>query len=310
MLASLPAETVHIAFEAGPYRMQMGLRALDPAELVEIDDRYPAELAERRQLLADRHAEVFSSLAGSEAACGEVLERLATLLPARFPDWFSRDGATLRNHLTGEAWNLAAPSLHPLEIAGRLVQEDFCIVQPGADGPILTAAVLCFPTRWRLAEKIGKPLADVHGPVPIYPQRLAAPVDRLMGRLAPGKLAARINWALVDDAALFQPVRRSPVAADASITPDNVGARVFLRAERQTLSTLPASGAVLFSIHVHVYPLAHIAADPSLAAQLAAAVRELPEPIRHYKRLHGYQTALLRYLDARAAAVEIGRNVA
>jgi Haem-dependent oxidative N-demethylase, alpha subunit-like len=299
-MRKLPPQAVHVAFEPGPYRMQMGLTAVPPDEFVEIDATYPAEMAERRHLLATRHAEVFSALPGSEPACAEVLARLAGLLPARFPEWFARDGRVLHNHLTGEAWNLADPGLHPLELAGRLVAEDLCILQPGANGPVLTAAVLCFPTRWLLSDKIGQPLASVHGPVPIYPERLAAPVDRLLGRLVPGKLVQRLNWSLLDDPSLFQPVRRSPVEADATITPGNAGDRLYLRTERQTLSALPASGAVLFGIRVHVCPLSRIAAAPAIAARLAEAVRALPPEIRHYKRLHGFEAALLRYLDARA----------
>jgi dimethylamine monooxygenase subunit A len=314
MTPPLPAETVHIAFEPGPYRMQMGLVAQDPFDLIEIDEHYPAEMAERRRLLAERHHDVFAAEPGSEAACAEVLERLAEVLPARFPDWFAREGDLLHNRLTGETWELSALPLPPLEVAARLVQEDLCVLQPGQDGPtggpVLTAAALCFPTRWRLWDKVGKPLMAVHAPVPIYPDRLGRPVDRLLGKLVPGKLVQRLNWSLLDDPALFQPVRLSPVEADATITPQNAGARVYLRSERQTLSALPNSGAVLFTIRVHVYPLARIAAQPALAGQLAAAVRALPDEIRHYKRLHGFEAALLAYLDAQAEGADAGRAVA
>jgi len=310
MLPPPPPETIHIAFDDGPYRMQMGLVAQDPRDLIEIDEHYPAQMAERRRLLAERHGEVFAALPGSQAACAEVLEQLAALLPARFPHWFARDGAILRNHLTGERWDLDAPGPHPLELAARLVQEDLCIVQPGPDGPIFVAAALCFPTRWRLHEKIGKPLAEVHAPVPIYPERLANPVDRLMGRLAPGKVAQRLNWSLLDDPTLFQPVRLSPREADARITAANAGDLVFLRSERQTLSALPNSGAVLFGIHIHVYPVARLAASPSVAARLAEAIRALPQDIRHHKRLSGFEAALLGYLDARANGLEHGSAVA
>lgn len=298
-------QALHIAFEAAPYRMAMGLIAQDPAELVELDEHYAAEMAERRVLLAERHGEVFDALPGSEAACAEVLARLVDLLPRRFPDWFALSGGVLDNRLTGERWNLADPGMHPLELAGRLVQEDFCLLQPGPSGPVLTAAILCFPSRWRLADKIGKPLADVHGPVPIYPERLANPVDRFIGQLRPGKLVQRLNWSLNDDPALFQPVRRFRDDADVAFTPDNAASRVWLRTERQTLSALPESGAVLFSIHTHVYPVSRIAERPGLAAQLAAAVRALPDPIRHYKCLEGFESALLAYLDRRAAALDI-----
>ena len=47
------------------------------------------------------------------------------------------------------------------------------------------------PSRWRLHEKLGKPLALVHGPVPFYGERLATPVDRFMARGKPGQIASR-----------------------------------------------------------------------------------------------------------------------
>ena len=159
----------------------------------------------------------------------------------------------LRNHLTGEAWGTGP--VDPLELAGRLVQEDLCLIQLDGDGPIFTAATLCFPSRWRLMEKIGKPLSAVHGPVPLYADRLGRPVDRFMRHLKPGHIASRLNWSLLDDPALFQPGGKWRIEGGSDITAENAGDRVFLRVERQTLRRLPVSGAVLFGIRVHVYPL-------------------------------------------------------
>jgi hypothetical protein len=298
----LPPQTVHLPFESGPYRMAMGLVAQDPAaDLVEIDEHYPAEMAERRHLLATRRDDVFAAIPGSDAASAECLAELIKFLPARYPDWFSHDGEVLRNQLTAERWNLSDPGVHPLELAGRLVQEDLCLMRPDAEGPVLIAAILCFPSRWVLGQKIGRRLADVHGPVPLFADRLARPVDRFINQLRPGKLVQRLNWGLLDDPALFQPVRRFRDDADPAFTPDNVAARISLRVERQTLSLLPDSGAVLFGIHVHVYPLARIAARPDVAARLAEAIRALPDPVRHYKGMTAFEAATLAYLDRRAA---------
>jgi hypothetical protein len=290
----LPPGIVLTPFEPGPWRSQLGLRARDPAGLIDIDALYPAQLARRRALLAERHAEVFGALPDSEAARAEVLALLGALLPARFPRWFSRDGTHLHNHLTGETWNLADPGIDRLEAAGRLVQEDLCVIAPGPDGPVLAAAVLCFPTRWRLADKLGRPLAAVHAPVPCYAARLARPVDRLIGRLRPGRMVERVNWSLLDDPALFQPA----AATAPPITAANAGEALFLRTERQTLSALPG-GAVLFAIRVRVHALARVCARPAEAARLAAAVRALPEEMHHYKNIMPFRAALLDWLDAR-----------
>lgn len=294
----LPPETIHLPFEAGPFRMAMGLVSCPPSELIELDDRYAAEMAERRLLLAERHGEVFAACPGSEGARGEVLDLLAAHLPARYPAWFRREGDGLLNLLTGDAWDLSALPCDPLELAGRLVQEDLCLIRPDADGPVLEAAVLCAPSRWRLTEKIGRPLLAIHAPVPFYAERLGAPVDRFMRHLRSGRVAMRLNWSVVDDPALFQQGGKHRTDRDPSITEANAGQRLHLRVERQTLSRLPLSGAVLFTIRVHSYPLARIAALLGAAAGLAEAVRALPPEMGAYKSLPAFREALLAYLDA------------
>jgi hypothetical protein len=302
MIPSPPPEALHLAFEPGPFRMAMGLIALPESELIELDDRYVDEMAQRRTLLVEQHEEVFAAVPCSHAARQDVLDRLAEFLPVRFPAWFIREGALLRNRLTGENWDLSALPADPLAIAAQLVQEDLCIVQPDAEGNILlTAGVVCFPSRWRLTEKIGRPLPLVHEHVPFYGDKLARPVDRFMTMVRPGKLAMRLNWSLLENPALFQLGGKFREDHNAAITAENAGEQVFVRVERQTLSKLPTDGAVLFTIRVHVYPLARIVERAEIAARLADAVRALPQETSHYKSLPRFRAALLDYLDRRAA---------
>jgi hypothetical protein len=301
MMRLPPPETIYLPFETGPYRMAMGLVALPAAEWIELDTRYVDEMAERRRLLAECHDDVFAVLPEAEDAGREVLQRLVAYLTTQFPQWFATQGDTLTNHLTGETWNLAEPPCHPLELAGRLVQEDLCIIQTEGDAPPrFTAAILCFPSRWRLHEKIGRPLSAVHGPVPHYAERLATPVDRFMAKVKPGHIASRLNWSVLDDPAMYQPTGKWRETTNTAVTADNAGERLYLRVERQTLTRLPRSGAVLFGIRVHSYPLATAITTPVAAARLAEAVRALPEATVRYKSLKSFGPALLAWLDARS----------
>lgn len=295
MTPPLPPEALYLPFEPA-FRMQLGLTSVAPDELIEIDDRYPAEMAERRGLLASRHADVFAACPGTDAARAETLDRIAALLPARFPGWFTRTGACLVNHLTHEEWDLARPPCDALELAGRLVQEDLCLIDPSGPAPVLVAAILCAPSRWRLSEKIGRPLADVHAPVPLYADTLSAPVDRLMRHLR-DKPVLRMNWSIVDDPALFQQGGKHRTGADPTITPANALQRLYLRTERQTLSRLPG-GMILFTIRVHSYGLARVAADPAVGARLAQAVRAMPASMAAYKSVPAFRDALLAALPA------------
>lgn len=299
----LPREVVHLPFEPGPFRMAMGLTGRPMAELIELDDKYLAEMAQRRQLLERHHGEVFAALPETEAARRESLSLVAHALASRFGQWFSREGDSFHNRLTGERWNLAAPVCDPLEVAGRLVQEDLCVLHLREGEPVLVAGLVCFPSGWRLRDKLGLKLTAVHMPVPLYEEKLAGAVDRLMSRLKPGRLAVRLNWGVVVGGEL----RRSrPATVHAEVSASNTGEQLFLRVERQTLSALPISGAVLFGIRVHCYPLCSITTRPEIAAKLSAAVRALPHSMRRYKEIAPFEKTLLAYLDSRSGVLAIG----
>jgi hypothetical protein len=293
----LPPQIVHLPFEPGPYRMAMDLVTVAEPEWFEFDDHYLSEMAEKRRLLTTVRDDVFAAIPRSAAARAEALDLILTALTTHHPEWFSRDGTSLHNHLTGETWS--HHQIDPLDLAGRLVQEDLCLIQNDDTGPVFTAATLCFPSRWRLLDKIGKPLASVHGPVPFYAERLARPVDRFMRHVRSGHIASRLNWSLLDDPALFQPGGKFRTDPSTAIAATNAGVRVFLRVERQTLRRLPATEAILFGIRVHVYRLDRVIDSAPGAAALAAAIHALPPEIQHYKSLLPFRNALLEWLDNR-----------
>jgi len=283
--------------------MALGLVAIPEASWIEIDSEYIPHVTERRRLLAERRADIIAAIPGSEAAQSELLAVLANHLTRHHPDWFHANGAWLDNRLTGERHNLA--DADSLDAAGRLVQEDFCLLQEEAGGLSLIAAVLCFPGRWRLADKIGRRLDAIHGPVPFYPERLARPVDRFLTLLKTGRLAKRFTWSVIDDAALFQPTGHGATSSNAGVTPGNAGDTLVLRVERQTFRRLPQSGAIVFGIRTHVTPLDRVTARPGEAARLREAILAFPPEMGRYKSLLPFRPALLAYLEQRAREVDL-----
>lgn len=293
MTPPLPEPPLYLPFEPGPYRASMGLVAQSPDALIHIDARYPDQLSHRRALLAEHGSEVAAAAPRAEAACRELRDHLFAYLPGRYPQHFTLAGAILRNHLTGDAW---PDDAEPLRAAALLVQEDLCLLALRDGVPILIAGTLCFTPGWRLLDKLGLPLADVHGPVPFFADRLARPVDRFLRHLRDGKLVERHNWGLHADGALFRPSRHRD-GPDPSITPENAIDRLFLRVERQTLSTLPETGAVLFGIGTHVTALRAVVQVEGAAARLREAVAALPEEMAQYKGILPFRDALVAALD-------------
>lgn len=269
-----------MVFLDGPWRMAMGLRPLAPADWLWRDERAEAELALRRTLIAERPEEVIACRPGMEPACGELL--------ALVEEHLGRDHglALAPSGLTGEA---------ALGRLGTLAQEDFCLLAAGDDGAYrLRAGVLCFPLHWTLRGKLDLPLRAIHGPVPGFAEKLAAPADRFMAALTAERPVWRANWSLVEHPDLPAAAKRKPVPG---LTSANAGQRLWLRVERQTLRRLSASRAIVFTIRSFVRPLGEVARVPGVAAAIAARLREMEPGMAAYKGLPLLGEAVLPWLD-------------
>lgn len=298
----LPESPEYLPFAPGPFRLQMGVKPLELATWIEIDRHYPAEWARKRDLLGEHRDEIAVALPASQPAADEAQSLLWEHLVRHFPRCFSGAGHAWRNDLTGETGSFAVPSCPPLEQAARWVQEDLCVMEPGPDGYRLTAAVVAFPSRWRVREKLGQSLRGIHEPVFLYPEQLAAGVDRFFDLLTAARPVWRVNWNVHETPELFQLAGTGRTEPDPTITPANAGARLWLRLERQTLRRLPATGAVLFTIRTYVRPIADFRARPAVARDLAGAIRAMPPETVAYKSLGIFRDALLAWLDAAADA--------
>ena len=249
---------------------QIGLRPLDPAEWIDVDGTLAAQLAEKNRVLETHPAETFAAEPGTEDAQRELLNLLADHLPHRFPEVYRRDGDCIAIRPSGDKIDLGA-DLPPLLTAARLVAEDLVILRKGEAGWRLVAAALAFPSSWVLAEKFGRPMHEIHGPVPGFGAgtRSAQLIERMFDNMRAETPMIRWNWSLYGDDRLYHPEVSGPdirrFGADM--------ANIFLRVERQTLRRLPLGGDIVFTIRIHVDPLAALEAQPE-AGRIATALAE------------------------------------
>lgn len=206
-----------------------------------VDEAYAAQLAEKARLIAARRADVIAVLPGAEAATEELLEVVLAEVGG-LPGFTVTEKAVLRP----DGVEVTVNRGDPLLTLSRLVQEDFCIHQKRGDEHVLTAALLCFPAAWTLAEKIGRPLSAIHRPVARYDADIAARVQRMFDMVRADRPLWRANLLRYDDPALFQPHTEAhprPVGR-----PDSP----YHRSERQVIRRLPRTDAVVFSIHTTI----------------------------------------------------------
>ena len=215
-----------------------GILPLDQSEWLLVDEAYAGQMALRDALIAERRDEVLrldpAALDAAEDLLDAVLGAI-TELP----------GFTIGTDNVRRPDGVTVPidRADPLATAGRLVQEDLCVLQQIGDEHVLTGAVLCFPASWMLSEKFMRPLIGIHEPISSYDVDIARRVQRLFDAIRPGRPLWRANMHLWNEATLFAP------RAEADQRPDEPYPAPFIRSERQCLVRLPRTSAVVFSIH-------------------------------------------------------------
>jgi dimethylamine monooxygenase subunit A len=283
------------AFDGHPHRPRLGLRPLDPARWTEPPPGpgLVGELQRRRDVLGAHPAEAYAEGPGAAPAAAELLERLrAHLLGDHGGRYRAIDGARIE---VDGGFRVDVTSGPPLAVAARLSAVDWCLVAP-TDPPRLAAGAVCSPNRWRLADKLGLPLAGVHRPVPGYAPALGGPVDRILGPSGRAVPVWRRNWSMLGDPALWQP---DPTPADPQV-PEGV----WVRSERQTLVPLPATGWWAFGIETAVAPLTDLTDRPVTAALVLATVAGLDPATAGYKELDAWLPRLLAWLGACCGSAE------
>lgn len=296
----MSARPAHTPYDGSAKPFTIGLRPLDLHDWMEIDDRLTDYLAQKEALIASRPNVVFRAAPSSLEAQEETLRLIAEHLPQRYPDSYIREGSVIRILSSGKTVELDGEE-PPLLTAGRLVQEDLVLMTrpEDAQGWVLGAASLCFPSSWSLEEKFGQTMEHIHGAIPGFGPgtRNALLIDRMFGNLRPELPVQRVNWSLDSEEDLHHPKAKTDRVRLPFLDPgfDNT----FIRVERQTLRRLPETGAVLFTIKVYVDPVAALlrhGKGAELAEGLAGQIAALDEAQLTYKGMAGRREALVGLL--------------
>ena len=273
----------------------IGMSLLDLQDWIEADEHLPRYLTEKERLIIEDKDQVFREEPDTREAQAEVLTLLSEHLLARFPDIYRRDGPAME--IVPHRRKIGLDSLDaPLLTAARLVQEDLVLMRRGEDGWRFAAGAVAFPSSWSLDTKFGKTLDGLHIPVPGYDEFLAGRVARIFDNLKADQPVQRFGWSFYADDDLAHPAPRP--------RPEGwpgEGLGVFVRLERQTLRRLPVSGDILFTIRIHIDPLAVLKEHPEgarLAAAMLGDLEGLNEPQLRYRSLLDSRDAIVAELRA------------
>lgn len=215
----------------------------------------------------------FATVPGSLPLCEEVAHWVADTAP----------------------WVQAHAGRHPLEDVGLQIQEDLAVMADAPGFP-LVAGLVCLPSGWSVRDKLGLTMGATHSPVPGFATHMQEKTERLFASMPPLRPVYRRNWALSPAgrlAAFPDRIRRIALDRDA-IDAANAGRRCRLRVEYQTLTRMPQTGAIVFTILTLQCQLETL--NPEQKGLLAGVLDTCPEDTLRYKGLKGFHAPVLEYL--------------
>ena len=292
---------VHTPYDGSARLFTIGLGPLDPARWIEPDDEIERYLREKDRLIANHRDAVFVEEEETRQAQREVLDLLSAHLVEYHANRYGRAGSVVT---FGNRTVALDAKEAPLVTAGALVQEDLVLMRRDDSGWRLAAGYVAFPSSWKLTEKFGRRMEDIHAPVPDFGAgtRNALLINRMFDNLKIEQPVFRFNWSINPDADLHYPASKAHGALPEghALSLDTT----FARVERQTLRKLPASGDILFTIRIYTDPLAAVRTLPDaarVAAVFAEQLEALTLPQAAYKGLAEKRAALVAELRAVAA---------
>ncbi|NDF67434.1 MAG: DUF3445 domain-containing protein, partial [Actinobacteria bacterium] len=145
------------------FRHRLGTFPVEISNWLLRDAEFDLTVQLKKKLLATRRSEVVGLQPGGD----EVAQEAAQLVS----QWAGVELATF--------------GIDALVEASLLVADDLAVLQPvksqdGSEKLLLNAAVVCCPSRWMLAEKMGHDMFTVHAPVAKYAER-----SRAIGNVMP-----------------------------------------------------------------------------------------------------------------------------
>lgn len=276
-------------------------------KLIDVDEHFVAEMQDRAKVLKEDPLR-YQALPHMMTAQWDTLELLMEEQARGYPEHFSltRDGDNWhwinrpmgidQKFVFGDATSLPC---EPLEYITRQAQGDFVIVDQRDNNLWCDAGMVTTQADWSLDFDIGMNFMEWHGPVPLAHQMgVFERALKFLLNLQQGRPVRRLNWTMTINPRLdTSPENYHTWGKDrATVTPENVGNKVHLRCELQSLWRLPRSNAILFVIRCYLIKMEELVTVPKWARRFHRVLRDLPPELVDYKGLTRYRPATIDWL--------------
>jgi hypothetical protein len=276
--------------------------------LFDVDEHYIAECRECERVLRADPARclVLPHMIDAE---WDTLELIMESFAEDYPEHFTleRDGRSWRwiNRPLGidqrfTFGDAATLPYGPFEYITRQAQGDFTLQDQRDDDLWIDGGMVTTQADWSLAFDVGMSFKEWHGPVPkAHAMGVFDRALQFLLRLQLGRPVRRLNWTMTVNPRLDTSPENYPEWGPdrTTVTPGNVGRKVHLRVELQTLFRLPRSNAILFGVRCYLISLEQLVLVDKWAKRLHRVLRDLDPELVAYKGLTRYRDTAVAYLS-------------
>lgn len=268
-----------------PFRLNMGLRSLEPQFWLEAGGDLLEQIPKRIALATAQSETVYQELPGFKGAVNELIGRIVENLKEFHDRDYSFSSNTVTHIPTNSLISLNSPDA--LLQMSSIIGEDLVVLSREDNEWTIVAGAVIFPSRWKLVEKIGKGMDAVHAPVPGYEAALAPYMTSTFDKIGRERPVWRKNWSLHSTEDLHQ-----PVSIHKQVQPESY----WWRTERQTLTRSQVGDFLFFTIRNRAEPLAWIKEDPQSALEFSKTLESFSPETIEYKGLQRDHQAIIDYL--------------
>lgn len=276
--------------------------------MFDVDEHYLSEMHDRALVLNEDPLRC-QSLPHMTLAGWDLLELIMESKARDYPEWFEL-------HKDGQAWHWINRPLGidqkftfldestlpygPMEYITRQSQGDFTLQDQRDENLWMDAGMVTTQADWSLDFDIGMGFHEWHAPVPrAHEMGVFDRALKFLLKLQHGAPVRRFNWTLTVDPLLDTSPENypkwGPMRAD--IRPENVGERMYLRVELQTLHRLPRSNSIAFVIRCYLIRFDDLVTIPKWGRRLHRVLRDIPDDLATYKGFLRNRNSLVQWLS-------------
>lgn len=296
-------------FKPGPYHMTMAIKRCSANDWLLIENSYKRITKLRSDTVANHKDHTVIANPMAKDGCYDTYNKVIDYLCRKYPRYFVRSTIEGKDQVhntindcyipaSADAFGDDLDSL--LLTLARNIEEDILILKFDEETKkyFLRAGCFVFPSGFDPAQKINKQLKDIHGPVPLYGEKLEKAMDSYFQRIAANQYVERCNWSCQTHTNLYSPALNHAKAGQVLKALDRKDLdfdKCFLRCERQILTRLNDTKHLVFTSRTYVTPLSQIKRE-GLGENLAKAIEGLPPAVAQYKKRAEWGPAVTSYL--------------